>query len=756
MSGQWGRMLLLLILLSGLSSASAQRLPNALGAADSENTPSLPEELRADQVDAFVAPLSETEARRLLIDELRQRSTTASPVTGSGMRGAAGFLEGLHSSTTAVRERIARLGMTLDALPDTMRYMFRNLTDAGGWRSMARGAGVFILLVFAGLAAERALTRQLAPLLERLGVVEQAQRWPMLAGRSLIRALLELLATGTFALTGFLLSLLFFERFDPMRYFLLTYLATIVAIRVGAIVLRMPLAPAAPDIRMLPLSDQAARKTYRSLLLLVGVSSFAVFSGALFSILGLPDILHDFWLICFGLVGVVLIASLLWAFRESLSTATLQQSGAGRQLKQSWHLVAIAYLGFVWIIWGLNLLLGRESAANAALLSLIVVLLIPLVDRGLERLLARLAARQLGEEADPVERARVDQFTGVLRLSMRGLLAAVAVLALAEAWGIHVVAVFEDPVYGAVAKAVLNILVTLLLGYVVWGFVRLAIDRHLPSRVELGERELGSEGGGAGGTRAETLLPLLRSFLFLVILVISVLVVLSALGVNIGPLLAGASIVGLAIGFGSQRLVQDIVSGIFFLVDDAFRVGEYIEAGGMTGTVESISVRSMRLRHHLGSVQTLPYGEIAAVRNHSRDWVIMKLELRMPYETDIEKVRKIIKRVGQEMLQDPEFGQHFLQPLKSQGVLRVEESALIIRMKFTAVPGEQWVIRREAYRRVRDALAEAGIFLAHREVLVRLPEDRAAGRENAEAAGAALATSLAADQASRRVDPGGK
>jgi small-conductance mechanosensitive channel len=141
----------------------------------------------------------------------------------------------------------------------------------------------------------------------------------------------------------------------------------------------------------------------------------------------------------------------------------------------------------------------------------------------------------------------------------------------------------------------------------------------------------------------------------------------------------------------------------------------------MKGTIEKLSVRSMRLRHHLGAVQTVPYGEINTVKNLSRDWVIMKLELRLPYDVDIEKVRKIIKKVGQKMLKDEETGPNMLQPLKSQGVMRVEESALIFRMKFTAKPGEQWVVRRVAYTNVRNALADAGIEFAHREVKVRLP-----------------------------------
>ncbi|MGI9316058.1 MAG: mechanosensitive ion channel family protein, partial [bacterium] len=248
------------------------------------------------------------------------------------------------------------------------------------------------------------------------------------------------------------------------------------------------------------------------------------------------------------------------------------------------------------------------------------------------------------------------------------------------------------------------------------------IERKLPKETDA-LAALEGEGGGAGATRAETLLPLMRTTLTVVLITFVLLSVLHTLGIAITPLLAGAGVVGIAIGFGAQKLVQDVLSGIFFLVDDAFRKSEYIEIENLRGTVEKISLRSMQLRHHLGAVQTIPYGEIKTVKNLSRDWITMKLELRLSYDTDIEQVRKIIKKVGQSMLEDPELGPSFILPLKSQGVMRVEESALIVRMKFTTKPGEQWVVRREAYRKVRDALADAGIFFAHREVRVRLPDD---------------------------------
>ena len=140
-------------------------------------------------------------------------------------------------------------------------------------------------------------------------------------------------------------------------------------------------------------------------------------------------------------------------------------------------------------------------------------------------------------------------------------------------------------------------------------------------------------------------------------------------------------VVGLAVGFGSQALIHDIFSGAFFLVDDAFRLGEYIGVGAVKGTVEKISIRSMQLRHHKGPLHTIPFGEITHLTNFSRDWVVMKLPLRVTYDTDVEKVCKLIKKLGQELLEHPEVGGSFLEPLKSQGVYQMEDSAMIIPVR---------------------------------------------------------------------------
>jgi small-conductance mechanosensitive channel len=161
------------------------------------------------------------------------------------------------------------------------------------------------------------------------------------------------------------------------------------------------------------------------------------------------------------------------------------------------------------------------------------------------------------------------------------------------------------------------------------------------------------------------------------------------------------------------------------------------------GTVEKINVRSLVLRHHLGKLHTIPYGEIKHLTNFSRDWVIMKLEFRVGYDTDVDTVKKIFKQIGKEMLEHPEMGQDFIEPFKSQGVKSMEDSAMIVRGKFMAKPGKQFSIRKEIYTRVQKAFQEAGIQFAHRRVTVELPPDLELPpekkREIAEAAGAAAA-----------------
>jgi len=244
-----------------------------------------------------------------------------------------------------------------------------------------------------------------------------------------------------------------------------------------------------------------------------------------------------------------------------------------------------------------------------------------------------------------------------------------------------------------------------------------------------------------------TLLVLLRKFVLAVMVVMVVLIILASLGVNIGPLIAGAGVIGLAIGFGAQTLVKDIIAGVFFLIDDAFRVGDFIESGGTKGMVEHISLRSLRLRNPRGPIHTIPFGDMGTVTNNSRDYIISKLDFRVRYDTDVDKVRKIIKQINKKIMQDEEMGPVMLGKLKSQGVRELDDSAMVMRVKFKTIPGEQFVIKREVFRMMQEAFRENGIEFAHRNVTVYLPPGEESGAPNEKVLEAGAAAAAAAQQA---------
>lgn len=330
-------------------------------------------------------------------------------------------------------------------------------------------------------------------------------------------------------------------------------------------------------------------------------------------------------------------------------------------------------------------------------------------------------AKTLGSILEQHAPRRMETFEDLAR-RVSGILALVAgLIACIRIWGGQRMIDGDDNV-----GRIIDVIVVMFIGYIVFHAFRIWIDSKI--REEQGETpdaeaELGDEGGAGSASRLATLLPLFRNFILIIIIVTIVLIVLMEIGVNVSPLFAGAGVVGLAIGFGAQTLVRDIFSGAFFLFDDAFRKGEYIDIGGVKGTVEKISVRSFQLRHHLGPLHTVPFGEIQHLTNYSRDWVIMKLPLRVTYDTDVEKVRKLIKKLGVALLDDPVIGSNFIQPLKSQGVIEMQDSAMIIRVKFMTKPGDQWLVRKKVFQEIRDLFEREGIRFAHREVTVRLADE---------------------------------
>jgi small-conductance mechanosensitive channel len=311
-------------------------------------------------------------------------------------------------------------------------------------------------------------------------------------------------------------------------------------------------------------------------------------------------------------------------------------------------------------------------------------------------------------------------------LIVRGSRAVVVIIAvawLATVWRLDPNSlVHSNPAVTAVSYGLLKSVVVLLLADLVWHLAKSWIDRSLASSVSV---EDATEAARQG--RLRTLLPIFRNVLAVIVAVVAGLVVLAELGVEIGPLIAGAGVFGVALGFGSQTLVKDIISGVFYMLDDAFRVGEYIQAKSYKGTVEGFSLRSVRLRHHRGPVYTVPFGELGAVENMSRDWGVVKFRISVSYDTDVEKARKLTKKIGVALAENPEFAPLFMEPLKMKGVEEFGDYGMVLSFGMTLRPsGLQSMIRRRANLMIREAFMENGIEFAQPTMQVGGDEKQAA------------------------------
>jgi len=294
----------------------------------------------------------------------------------------------------------------------------------------------------------------------------------------------------------------------------------------------------------------------------------------------------------------------------------------------------------------------------------------------------------------------------------KGVVIVAAMIFLLRAWGMDP---FSPPPEGAsglilLLPALLKAAFAVVIGAALWRTASELIAAYAaPPPPDL-SKPMGDE-IGMGGSRLGTVLPVLRAFALTAISVMTAMFALSALGVNIAPLLAGAGVLGLALGFGAQRLVADVISGMFYLYEDAFRVGEYLETSQGKGIVERISFRSVRLRHPRGPVFTIPFSTMGTVQNHSRDYVKVKFVFEVPQHTDLERVRKLVKKVGESLLEDPELDGRFLEPMKSQGAVGIKGQAFLVGVKFVTRPGQQFLARRKAMAALQRAFEENDIEL---------------------------------------------
>ena len=687
----------------------------------------------------LLSRMSDAEVRKMLLDQLDRAATSdSSPKkVGTGMSGMAGMM-GAKSRT--VRERLAELNAAFVALPSTLREVGARLSGGAGALSLSALLGHFAIMLGVGWLLERvyhyALRDYRARRLQTPAATFSARAVQLALGMLLDVAGLAVFVLGALAV--------FFARWlvdEPQRIVVLLVLLAVVVVRVTALVARFLLTRTGEHERLLPFADEPAR-TLRwfviaaAILFSLGLVTTGFLGEGGIDATTLAVIRAACWI-----VGLVIALVVTWLVRKPI--ADLIRGGSPRGslagwAADLWAVGATVYLLALFAGEMSAILAGTQMATGSGFASVLIVMAMPIVDMALCRALGAWAERQRADRPTP---GVIAAYEPIFRRVVHIVVIVAGAVLVARIWNLDLFQIAEQSLGGRIASSLLGIGLVLLAAYMAWQITKMAIERRLQAEGERAE--------DVPATRVRTLLPILRATILVTIFVMASMSILAALGVDILPLLAGASVVGVAIGFGSQTLVRDIVSGAFFLMDDAFRLGEYIEVGDAKGRVEKINVRSVFLRHHRGALNILPYGEIKRLRNTSRDWQVHVMEFHLTYDTSMVQVKKIIKQIGEELAADPDYAPDILQPLKSAGVMAAEDSGVLVRAKFTARPGNnQWVVRRMAYDKIIRAFRTSGIKFAHRQVTVNVPSN---DPEVIAAAGAAAAAIESAGRESGKV-----
>lgn len=603
------------------------------------------------------------------------------------------------------------LGPALRALFERLEHVFSHLPDLGSYlarlpqRFDLATVGLLVGIVVAGLAAEH-FTRLLLHRM-RHGIIDRH------AGDSPLRAFLQAAFLDALALLALWIvaRLVAGQVGDPQSLHGRIAHHTLLALtywRGFNLVFRAWLRPNTPQGRIAPVDDATAGR------LLVGLNVvilLPVLARYLFMILMTTAAGPEATSAAVILYVPFIAGGLLWAvwhWRHDMAawlTGLVGEKGAFRGLKlglaRDWWMGGLAFYAFTGAAAILATLTARNAATRGlnALESMVFLLLLG------ETLISRIT-RHLPLEVPTIG----DVMAGCARVALRLFVVTVA----AEALVVDTLGIIPPTAWGPHDRALKVAALSAFAAYALWRFLKYRMDRYiadnpLPQAGFGGDAE---DDAPAAASRLRTIMPVLKGTAGITILILGSLLVLSELGINVTPLIAGASVLGLAVSFGSQSLVRDIVSGVFFLADDSFRVGEYIDTSRVKGTVEGFTVRSIRLRHQNGQLHIVPFGQLVHVTNFSRDWTTVKFNLAFGLGTDVELLRKTTKKIGLEMMTEPQFQKELLQPLKMQGLVDIKDASLIVRFKFTARPLNPSLIQRTAIRRLFEALPKLGIEFA--------------------------------------------
>jgi moderate conductance mechanosensitive channel len=382
-----------------------------------------------------------------------------------------------------------------------------------------------------------------------------------------------------------------------------------------------------------------------------------------------------------------------------------------------WHYLAIALDLALWAVWAMNIHNGYSlllqyfvgTLAVALITRLATIVVLSLIDRGFS-ISPDILRRFPGLET------RANRYLPLLRKIVAAVIAFIGFVALLEIWGVDAVVWFYGGQIGSrLLSAVATIGIAALAAAAIWEASNALMDRQLNALVR--------DGHFARAARLRTFQPMLRTALLCLIVTVVGLTALSEIGVNVAPLLAGAGIVGIAIGFGSQKLVQDLITGLFLLLENTVQVGDNVCVSGLSGTVENVSIRTIRLRAGDGSVHIVPFSAVTTITNSSRGAGNAAVSVNVSYKEDTDRAGQILKDIVAEMRREPEYRQAIRGDLELWGVDKVDGSMASIVGQIRCTDGGRWPVQREFNRRMKRRFQECGIEIASagQTILMQIP-----------------------------------
>lgn len=700
---------------------------------DDQDAVDVPEALSPDAISSLVSKMDaeQTDALVKLIEVLDHSVGSEKAIADTE---ATPVLDALKGWTVKFGESLIGRVRGLPTMFTGMALGVSNVFSSRGFGGSILFLGLLALTLIIGYGAEWLLSK----LFSKSADAVKTQHSDTLLGTLKLlstRAMIQAFGIVVFLITALIAAKFIFPDLDDRWIASTLIVNVIILVRISAAILRFVLAPGRADLRLVSTDGKTAKFLFKQLVYVVVLLGVGLFIGELMlrsSLEGVKTL--RFWL---GLISVIWIMVVTWLARNGLTSMIIGDeedlTPGLKKIASWWPKASIALLGLLWLLITFIATTGSGAMTpGRGILIMALVVVLPFLDTMVRGIAGHLVPPMEG--SGPIaEKAYLDTRLSYVRIG-RVFLFAFLVTIVAKLLGMNLRDLAESGLGAEIAANAIGFLMILAIGYLSLEVVNLWVNRRLvkeiPAAASGGADN--SDGGGAGKSRMATILPILRMTLKVAIIMLTVLLALGQVGVNTAPLLAGAGVLGLAIGFGAQTLVKDVVSGVFFLLDDAFRMGEYIDVGGTAGTVEKISIRSIQLRGVKGPVHIIPYGSMSSLTNLSRDWVIVKLKFTVPFDTDIDQVRRIFKKVGKQIAELPEYKDDLLAPFKSQGAADITDVGIVIKGKFMTKPGGQWMIKREIYTRLQTMFKQYGIEFARKEIRVQMPDSGDASNLSAE------------------------